>query len=265
MTLRYGVLAFAAAHLLAGGQARNGNASSPEPTPKLLTHVNQIRRLTPDQARKGFAVRLRAVVTYFDTVNMFVHDATGGIWVARAANGLTAQPGQLLDLQGVTTQTDFAPDIAEPRWSVQSAMPPCRRPCRSPWINWRRAPWIVNGWDWKEWFDPLRSLKTVVSVSSCKYRAGEWWATFPSMQAYRRDWWILAFGFMVFAARFSLRKVKLSGWISLCPALRKSRSWKPDHATPLRRPVLADWKTASASTCRCLLGASPQSAGSGDR
>ena len=118
MTLRYDVLALAAAYMLAGGRAGHGEASSSEPTPPVLTHVNQIRRLTSEQARQGLAVRLRAVVTYFDAVNMFVHDPTGGIWVARAPRGLTAEPGQLLDLQGVTTQTDFAPDIAEPRWSV---------------------------------------------------------------------------------------------------------------------------------------------------
>jgi diguanylate cyclase (GGDEF)-like protein len=129
MTLRYDVLALAAAYLLAGGQAGHSEASSADPTPPLLTNVNQIRRLTPEQARKGFSVRLRAVVTYFDAVNMFVHDPTGGIWVARSPTGLTAEPGQLLDLQGVTTQTDFAPDVAEPRWSVvgRAALPKALR------------------------------------------------------------------------------------------------------------------------------------------
>jgi hypothetical protein len=118
MALQYDVLVLAVACLLAGARPGYSEGSSSDPTPPLLNHVNQIHRLTPDQARKGFAVRLRAVVTYFDTVNMFVQDPTGGIWVARAPAGLTAKPGQLLDLQGVTTHTDFAPDIAEPRWSV---------------------------------------------------------------------------------------------------------------------------------------------------
>jgi diguanylate cyclase (GGDEF)-like protein len=129
MTLRYDALALAVAYLLAGGQAGRSEASAADPTPLLLTHVNQIHRLTPDQARKGFPVRLRVVVTYFDSVNMFVHDSTGGIWVARSPTGLTAEPGQLLDLQGVTTQTDFAPDIGEPRWTVvgHAAMPKAQR------------------------------------------------------------------------------------------------------------------------------------------
>src|ERR1700677_4979903 len=129
MTLRYDVLALAVAYLLTGGQAWHGEGKSSDPTPPLLTHVNQIRRLTPDQARKGFPVRLSAVVMYFDALNMFVHDATGGIWVARASNGLTAQPGQLLDLDGITTYHGFAPDIGEPRWSVagRAAMPKAQR------------------------------------------------------------------------------------------------------------------------------------------
>jgi diguanylate cyclase (GGDEF)-like protein len=129
MTLRYGVLALAAAHLLAGGGVGHGEASSPDPTPQLLTHVSQIRGLTPDQARQGLAVRVRAVVTYFDPLNMFVQDPTGGIWVARARSGLTAEPGQLLDLQGITTQFGFSPDISKPRWSVvgRAAMPKAQR------------------------------------------------------------------------------------------------------------------------------------------
>jgi len=95
----------------------------------VLTRVNQIRTLTPEQARWGFAVRLRVVVTYFDVLNMFVHDATGGIWVARPAAGLSAEPGQVLELQGITTQTDFAPDVAEPRWTVvgHAPLPKARR------------------------------------------------------------------------------------------------------------------------------------------
>jgi len=129
MTLRYDVLALAIGYLLAGGRAGDGEGIPADPTTPLLTHVNQIRRLTPDQARKGISVRLRAVVTYFDAVNMFVHDPTGGIWVARSPTQSTAEPGQLLDLQGVTTQTDFAPDIGEPQWSVvgHAAMPKAQR------------------------------------------------------------------------------------------------------------------------------------------
>src|ERR1700722_12364180 len=111
MALRSDALALAVAYLLAGGQTANSQAGSSGPIPPVLTHINEIRRLTPDQARRRFPIHLRAVVTYFDPLNMFVQDPTGGIWVATTGSGLTAQPGQLVDLQGVTTHADFAPDI----------------------------------------------------------------------------------------------------------------------------------------------------------
>ena len=63
-------------------------------------------------------MHLRVVVTYFDAINMFVQDSTGGIWVGRSGDGSTAKPGQLIELRGVTTQTDFAPDIVEPHWTA---------------------------------------------------------------------------------------------------------------------------------------------------
>ena len=72
------------------------------------------------QARQGFPVLLRGVVTYFDTIgpDMFFQDSSGGIWVHWLAGMPSAQKGQLIELEGVTTQADFAPDIAQPRWRV---------------------------------------------------------------------------------------------------------------------------------------------------
>ncbi|HUE24659.1 MAG TPA: hypothetical protein VMQ86_23445 [Bryobacteraceae bacterium] len=126
---RYHILALAAAGMMASRQGGHAETTSSDLTQPVLTHIDQIRRLTPEQARKGLSVRLRAVVTSFDVVNIFVQDPTGGIWVTRARAGLTAEPGQLLDLQGITTQTDFAPDIADPRWSVvgRAALPKAQR------------------------------------------------------------------------------------------------------------------------------------------
>ncbi len=57
--------------------------------------------------------------------DMFIQDATGGNWVALQGNEPPLRAGQLIELQGVTTQTDFAPDIAKPHWKVlgSAAMP----------------------------------------------------------------------------------------------------------------------------------------------
>lgn len=90
-----------------------------EPLPTLTTVV-QIRSLRPEQARRGYPVHLRAVVTYFDPVSpdLFVQDATGGEWVKWSPDLPHAEAGSLIELQGTTTFSDFAPDIAGPRWKV---------------------------------------------------------------------------------------------------------------------------------------------------
>src|SRR5260221_83143 len=55
-----------------------------------LTRVDEVRRLTREQAQRAYPVRLRGVVTYFSVLpsdvggidaDLFVQDATGGMWV----------------------------------------------------------------------------------------------------------------------------------------------------------------------------------------
>ena len=91
----------------------------------VLTRVEQVRTLTPAEARRGYPVHLRVLVTYFDRVspNLFVQDATGAMWVDWPRNAPEPEPGQVIDLQGVTTQQDFAPDIAHPVWRVVGKAP----------------------------------------------------------------------------------------------------------------------------------------------
>ncbi len=97
-----------------------------------LTQVSDIRILTIAQARQGFPVHLRGVVTYFDTIgpDMFFQDATGGVWIHWTPDQPKPQKGQLIELDGVTTQVDFAPDIAQAHWRVigESPMPTPHRP-----------------------------------------------------------------------------------------------------------------------------------------
>ena len=92
-------------------------ASSEPPT---LHSVSQIRHIKADQSGKPVTVHVRAVVTYFDTVapNLFVQDATGGVWVdLRGLHVAPPQPGQLLDLRG-EVGSGFTPYIAKPEWKV---------------------------------------------------------------------------------------------------------------------------------------------------
>ena len=96
-----------------------------------LTRIAPIRALSAKDANRGYPVHLRAVVTFFYTpdhpipraglemaANMFVQDASGGNWVQLEPGHGGLQAGDLIELEGVTTQTDFSPDIAKPRWRV---------------------------------------------------------------------------------------------------------------------------------------------------
>src|ERR1035438_7423757 len=107
-----------------------GQAQQTETRLPTLTHVIQARKLTEEEAKRKYPVHFRVAVTYSTYSDLFVQDSTGAIWVGRPTSMEGPRRGQLLDLEGVTTQTDFAPDIAEPRWRVlgEAPMPAPRHP-----------------------------------------------------------------------------------------------------------------------------------------
>jgi signal transduction histidine kinase len=83
------------------------------------TTVSQIRNLSKASLRKHTPVHLHATVTYFDprSGDMFVHDGHDGIWMRWKASMPKVHAGQLLDLHA-TTSDSFAPDLADPHWTV---------------------------------------------------------------------------------------------------------------------------------------------------
>ena len=108
----------------------------------VLTSIAQLRKLSPAQANRGYPVRLHAVVTFFHlappsdpahtpelSTNMFVQDATGGNWVKVPAGQPPLEPGDWIELEGKTSQSDFAPDIVDARWHVlgKRSLPRARR------------------------------------------------------------------------------------------------------------------------------------------
>jgi PAS domain S-box-containing protein len=111
-----------------------------------LTQIEQIRELTPEQANRGYPVRLRAVVTYYVShatnllpqmtdaapaaPDIFIQDATAGIWINAPPGGPEAKHGQLIEIEGVSEAPDFAPQIGKPRWRVvgQAPMPAPHHP-----------------------------------------------------------------------------------------------------------------------------------------
>jgi signal transduction histidine kinase len=113
--------------LIAGASVRAAQVSS-LPT---LTSIEKVRSLKPEEAKRGYPVHLRALVTYFDPVSpdMFLQDATGAVWVQWKPGLPEPETGSVVDLQGVTTCSDFAPDIGNPKWTVvgHAPMPVPRR------------------------------------------------------------------------------------------------------------------------------------------
>jgi signal transduction histidine kinase len=76
--------------------------------------VDAIRQLTPEEARRGYPVRIRGVVTLRVPSLMFVQDETGGIYVSPANTPPSTkklQPGTLVEIEGVTTFGRFSPYV----------------------------------------------------------------------------------------------------------------------------------------------------------
>ena len=105
------------------GVARSDDAW-PEQLPTLTT-AEEVRELTPDQANRGYPVHLRAVLTYvdFNVGDFFVQDATAGIYVDGHDTSHNLRPGDLLEIDGVSEELDFAPQVGKPHYRVLGRAP----------------------------------------------------------------------------------------------------------------------------------------------
>jgi signal transduction histidine kinase len=85
-----------------------------------LTHADQVRQLSADQASEELPVKIRGVVTAdFPAPDFFIQDSTAGIYVEGSRE--TAFPhhlGDLVEIQGVTGPGKFAPVIREQQTRV---------------------------------------------------------------------------------------------------------------------------------------------------
>ena len=116
----------ACASALRAGQVPQQKSSLP-----LLTRVEQIRNLSNDEANLGYPILVRAVVTYFNPAenDLFVQDSTAGIWVDIGTARPPLQPGQLVEIEGISATPDFAPQIDKPKIRIlgQGSLPEARR------------------------------------------------------------------------------------------------------------------------------------------
>jgi len=97
------------------------------PPGSVLTKIKQVRQLTAEEAKQGYPIRLRAVVTYYDPAwaALFVEDLTDGIYIDAHERTLNVQPGQVVEVEGVSGPGDFAPIVTKPHIQVlASGKPP---------------------------------------------------------------------------------------------------------------------------------------------
>jgi diguanylate cyclase (GGDEF)-like protein len=92
---------------------------------RTITTAREAHDLSSQEARRGYPVHLRAVVTFYDPKapnkrkGMTVHDATGSVFL-RLDLGWAEPlaPGTLVDIRGVSALGEFAPIIDHPRFKI---------------------------------------------------------------------------------------------------------------------------------------------------
>ncbi len=99
---------------------------------RAITSVAAIHVMSPEKAAQAVPVHLRAVVTFYepDGRTLFVHDTTGGIYLAaHALPDANFESGQMLTIDGFTGPGEFAPIVTSPRIQIvgRGALPVPRR------------------------------------------------------------------------------------------------------------------------------------------
>ncbi len=140
-------VAFCAFVLLSFDAPARGQSDAVAKVLPALTRASDVRQLTPDNAKQSYPVHLRAVITYYDPgSDLFIQDSSAGIWVELAGAQPPLKPGDLVDLTGVSSFSDFAPQIAQPKIMVVGAAPlPPAQP-----VSYER---LASGAEDSQWVD----------------------------------------------------------------------------------------------------------------
>lgn len=90
----------------------DGRTDEPSPPLRLLTTIEQVKRLTRREAQRSFPVRIRGVVTTALNGGCFVQDATWAVYVLwqNTIKGDPPRVGEYWEIEGVTFAL-FAPNI----------------------------------------------------------------------------------------------------------------------------------------------------------
>ena len=239
--------------ILVGATGLRGQPRMPETTSlQTLTQIDQVRGLTLEQAKRGYPVRLRAVVTYyasqgFDFLtqetssaqpapDMFIQDSTAGIWVNVPVGASPAQAGQLIELEGVSEAPDFAPQIGKPHWKVigRAPMPVARR------TSFERMASTMEDAQWVEIEGTIRSAEEKRGVLGLNVAAngGRFRALIPEFNQPVPDGLIDA-EVRIHGACGALfnQKNQLIGVLLYVPTLDQVEVMKPSPADPFAAPV----------------------------
>ncbi len=115
--IRVSLLLLAAGGLGVVAHGQLPPAAKPLPT---LTHADQVRRLSPEQASLGYPVLIRGVITMdAPAPDFFIQDATAGIYVEGSVSPKYLHLlSQFVEVEGVTGPGKFAPVIRETKFRV---------------------------------------------------------------------------------------------------------------------------------------------------
>jgi len=100
--------------------------STAPPTHRVLTQAADIRAMSVAEAKRGYPVKLRAVVTYYNPLNtnLVVQDQSAGIYVRVGNSPVPAiATGLLVELDGFTGPGDVVPVVTAPRITVIGRAP----------------------------------------------------------------------------------------------------------------------------------------------
>ncbi|MBI2925713.1 MAG: hypothetical protein HYY24_08420 [Verrucomicrobia bacterium] len=153
----YRRLGFASPPLAVDGAASDVS-HAPELLP-LLTTLQMVRELSPDEAKRGYPVRVRAVVTYFDSFwqMLFAQDGTAGIFVEIADTEPDLKQSQWVELEGLSAPGLFAPVIARPAFQILGEAPEPKPPLYS-------LPELLTGQHDSEWVEVEGIVHAVKNV-----------------------------------------------------------------------------------------------------
>ena len=150
-----------------GGVAGPQAWAAPRGALPVLTTARRVHSLTPKEAGRHYPVSLSAVVTYYDPYidprhgALFVHDATGAIFVAIAARPILAiHAGTIVEVTGVSDPGDYGPVVAQPHVRVTGES---HVPAEAPRVSLAR---LLTGTEDAQWVEVEGVVHSVVESGS---------------------------------------------------------------------------------------------------